>query len=234
MKKIITLIVLCFISSAYSQTSTELISRGLEKARVNDNQGAILDFDAAIKIDSSNGEVYYHRGISKFKLSELDDALSDFTKAISLLPSYSAAYTSRGCIYFVTEKNIEAIADLDKAIELDRENSDAYYYRGYSWFYEGKPEKAYSDFDAAVKLKPTGDNYLAKGIVEESLRKYKESISDLDKALELDSSLVHAYYVRGYSKYNLQMKKEACLDWTVSLILGNKNATALLEKYSNP
>jgi tetratricopeptide (TPR) repeat protein len=59
-------------------------SRGLKRAALGDHQGAIQDYNQAIKINPHNSNAYYNRGNSRLQLGDKPGAIVDFKKAASL------------------------------------------------------------------------------------------------------------------------------------------------------
>jgi tetratricopeptide (TPR) repeat protein len=91
MKKV--LFVLISILSNFvllSQTTDDSLSdkhyniSGVNKQKVKDYRGAILDFNKAIELNPENKEAFFERGMSKSKLKDYRGAILDFNKAIEL------------------------------------------------------------------------------------------------------------------------------------------------------
>ena len=81
MKKIF-LILFIFHTTLYceSQTSWEFILLGSEKDKLNDFQGAILDYNKAIKISPDSSLAYLFRALSKLSMQDNAGAIVDYTK----------------------------------------------------------------------------------------------------------------------------------------------------------
>lgn len=68
-----------------SYIATVYTRRGLSKARLHDDRGAISDFTKAIEIDPSDETAYYNRGITKLEYGRKNDsACMDLSKAAEL------------------------------------------------------------------------------------------------------------------------------------------------------
>ena len=63
-----------------SQTSLEFIIQGMEKGKLNDFQGAILDYNKAIKISPDSCLAYFFRTFSKQSIHDNTGAIVDYTK----------------------------------------------------------------------------------------------------------------------------------------------------------
>jgi tetratricopeptide (TPR) repeat protein len=59
-------------------------NRGNAKAALGDRQGAIADFNQAIRLDPNNAFAYTNRGIAKYELGDNQGAITDYQRAIEL------------------------------------------------------------------------------------------------------------------------------------------------------
>jgi tetratricopeptide (TPR) repeat protein len=121
----------------------------LNKGKYND---AAECFDAAIKLDSSNGNSWYHKGIALGSQAMYEDAIRCFDRAIELIPSYAEAWAARGFVLFMQRKDKrspesfadkllrsfasvqkfgydEILSNIDKSIELKPSLAAAWYLR---------------------------------------------------------------------------------------------------------
>lgn len=99
--------------------------RGTAKQQLSDLRGALLDFDAAIRIKpEENPIVYYDRAVAKFLLKKYKEALPDFDMAIKLkLPAPELAYIGRGKTKIHLGQKESGCLDLSKAGELGCEEA---------------------------------------------------------------------------------------------------------------
>jgi len=64
----------------------EYYDSGVEKADSGDYQGAIKEFDKAIKLNPKLADAYYNRGLAKAYLGDYQGAIEDYSKAIKINP----------------------------------------------------------------------------------------------------------------------------------------------------
>jgi tetratricopeptide (TPR) repeat protein len=83
-------------------------SRGVERRRAKDIDGAIADYDAAIKINAKDQFAFNNRANLWRDKGDLARAIADYSEAIRIDPGYTAAYVNRGLVY-------ESLKDLDRA-----------------------------------------------------------------------------------------------------------------------
>ena len=72
---------------------------GVNKLRRQDYQGAIKDFDRAIRHNRRNAQAYFARGVAYSYLENYQQAISDFDRAIQLNSRFAEAYINRGVAY---------------------------------------------------------------------------------------------------------------------------------------
>ncbi len=173
MKNILTTLAIIFSVAAFGQTSEEYLKSGLEKHKLHDFEGAIKDYNKAIKTDNNNKDAYFNRGTCELALKEHKEALADFTKTIELDPKFVKAYYSRATTYASQEKYVEALPDLDKTIELEQDFPSALTLRGQIRVQSGNKKGGCEDF---AKAKEYGDK---------SADKYIEQFCGTDKSEEI-------------------------------------------------
>ncbi|MEM6754551.1 MAG: trypsin-like peptidase domain-containing protein [Cyanobacteria bacterium P01_C01_bin.38] len=80
---------------AQAPTAENFFLKGVDKAEKKDYQGAINDFNQAIKINPQYAEAYYNRGNARTQLQDYQEAINDFNQAIKINPEYADAYLSK-------------------------------------------------------------------------------------------------------------------------------------------
>jgi tetratricopeptide (TPR) repeat protein len=131
-----------------------LVNRGIEKAKNGDLDGAIADFDRAIKADPQDDAPYYNRAQAKRLKKDTAGAIADYTRAIELGSTNPAAYNNRGNARSENNDRDGAIADYTRAIELKPDYARAYYNRAVVKKDKGDATGAEADFKMAGKLDP--------------------------------------------------------------------------------
>lgn len=98
-----------------------LISRAAAKINMDDNTGAIVDLDAAIKINGKNPVSYCYRGVAKGGNKQYVEALKDLDYSIKMKFDYAAAYVNRAAIKMASKDKRGACKDLERADVLGDE-----------------------------------------------------------------------------------------------------------------
>ena len=98
-------------------------ARAIACMRLNDNDAAIRDIEAAIECDPENARLHYHKGAILFKAEVLDEALKCLTQAIDLSPEYAPAYALRSEVYERLGYKDAAGLDINNAMVLRKEST---------------------------------------------------------------------------------------------------------------
>ncbi|MCG9891774.1 MAG: tetratricopeptide repeat protein [Thermosynechococcaceae cyanobacterium MS004] len=104
-------------------------NRGNTRRALGDKQGAIADYDQAIRLNPKDAEAYNNRGVTRRALGDNQGAIADYEEAIRLAPKDAAAYVNRGNIRSQLEDKQGAIIDLQTAASLYRSQGNESMYR---------------------------------------------------------------------------------------------------------
>jgi len=129
-------------------------ARGNSKYNMGDFNGALSDFNIAIKLKPYFPEAINNRGNIYIKIYKFESAIDDFNKAIEINPQFADAYFNRGIVYAKIGKYDSAFDDFNKAIKLNPQYADAYSNRGIVYALIGKYDRAIDDFNKLIELKP--------------------------------------------------------------------------------
>ena len=133
--------------------------RGFNRIRTGDYDGAISDYNWAIKHDDLNKvSAYCDLGDAYRRKGDFDRALKECNKAIDLMPDFYYPYKVRGCIYCDRNEHKKAIEDFTKAINsladgVEDEAAVVYDLRGRCYRAISQEDCANSDFTKAQELR---------------------------------------------------------------------------------
>jgi serine/threonine protein kinase/Tfp pilus assembly protein PilF len=204
-------------------------SRGILKAnRLNDNRGALNDYNQAIEINPERGYIYGNRGnLKAYKLKDIEGALSDYAKAIEISPQSADIYKARGDLKVEKLNDLTgALDDYNKAIRIDPKIANFYKARG-----DLKVEEfndltgALDDYDKAIEIDPKIANfYKARGDLKvEKLNDLTGALDDYDKAIEIAPPSADTYKARGDVKmYKLNDLSGALSDYSKAIEIDSK------------
>ena len=161
---------------------------------VNGNlDGAISDFNEAIRLNPTDAMAYGLRGKAFSDKGELDKAVTDLTQAIRLNPKGALAHQNRGYISFKKGEWESALRDLDEAIRLDPKLAIAYSNRGSTYSRMGEYFKALRDLNEGIRLAPKDGKaynslaWLLATCPDPSIRNGIKAVEAARRACELDA-----------------------------------------------
>ena len=88
-----------------------LYERGLARIENDENESAVKDFEAAMKIKPEFTECIYQKGIARMRMKNYSGAIREFNDYIKLKPNMAMAYLKRGICYDKTGQNYKACKD---------------------------------------------------------------------------------------------------------------------------
>jgi tetratricopeptide (TPR) repeat protein len=148
----------CLLSStAETEKAVTYFDLGFAKQKKGDLDGAMVDYNQAIRLNPKYPAAYDRLGITKFKKGDLDGAMADYNQALMLKPDFAGPYNNRGVVKSRKGDLDGAIADYSQAIKLDRNYGLAYRNRGEAKRKKGDFDGAIADFNRAVTLGVTTD-----------------------------------------------------------------------------
>ncbi len=117
---------------------------------MDDLDGAIADYDAAIRLVPDLAYAYVNRGNAWMRKEDPARAIADYDRAIRLKPGFAPAYRNRGSARLARREFRRAVADLEHAIRLDARNAGAL--DSLAWILATCPDAALRDGKRAVDL----------------------------------------------------------------------------------
>lgn len=96
------------------------VNRGILKMASHDNDGALSDYNAAIRVLPDLGDAYVNRGLYYMYVGHQDElAIDEINKGLALGTSdESTAYYGRALAYEALDRITEAYYDFKRALEL--------------------------------------------------------------------------------------------------------------------
>ncbi|MCQ2344000.1 MAG: tetratricopeptide repeat protein [Paludibacteraceae bacterium] len=153
---------------------------------LEEEDSALIDCDKAVKLGTSNPNVYINRGIINYKRNKFREAMADYGKAIELDGSNVNALFNRALLRCELGDHNNALSDLDKLITIEPDLDEAIYQRGVVNAFLGNTKEAITDFSTIIERHPTFvPAYYARAEQYEKQRKPKEAYLDKEAAYRL-------------------------------------------------
>jgi TonB family protein len=168
------------ISPGTIEAAAALSFRGRAKQLQGNNNDAIDDFNASLKINSNAPNPYGFKAYSELKLNQIDQAKIDLDKAIELNPKFAQAYLDRCYIRILAKEYKAALEDANAAIRSRPKLPLAYACRGKIKASLGDNDGALIDINKAIEL----------GGGSEELTSVKNAIADAIKTDEAENKSV--------------------------------------------
>jgi tetratricopeptide (TPR) repeat protein len=175
------------VKYANNLTAWAFNRRGQLKAEAGHEKDAILDFDDAIRIDSTCWRAIHNRGVLLAQAGQFEKAFDDFSRTVQLNPQFAKAYSNRAALFMVANNLNAAQNDYKRAIDLDPNLAVAHRGCGRVCQLLGRLDDAVLHYDAAVQLAPN-DAYAAacRADLLTDVGRYSDALAEYNRALELD------------------------------------------------
>ena len=200
--------------NAHPADARYLVLRGDAKDDTGVHIAALVDYDAAIRINPNYAYAYATRAGTEMELGRYDAASTDATKALALDPNQDMALRVRAISNIDLGKDSDsALADAKKAVSID--NSNPYNYNALC-----RAEYTLKMYPAALKdcntgtaLDPQNDSILfTRGLIYFRTSAWQSSIADFRRTLQIDNTNTNAYYWIAQSEYQLAQYAAALQD----------------------
>jgi serine/threonine protein kinase len=205
------------------EEANKYYNRALEKHNIGDYQGALRDYNEAIRCNPDNAYAYINRGLVKRELGDNQGALIDYNEAIRINPDDANDYYGRGYIKSNLGDKQGAIADYTEAIRINPDFVQAYIGRGILKVALGYTKRPIADYTRVIRINPDhADAYFLRGLAKDGLK----AIADYNEAIRINPDHADAYYCRGLAKDGLKDKEGAIADYTEAIRINPDHADA--------
>ena len=198
-------------------------------------QGALLDFNKALKLSNSDTNLLLDRAKLKLKLKDIVGAINDINKSIEINDLNINSYLLRAAINADNGKEEEAYDDIEKIIKLSNDQigydfttSDINYQLGQIFEDLKDYEAAEKEYSKVIKIRKASllDN------TPVNLDKNKRTDYQLkEKGEVINNELLNkkklAYWGRAIARRKLNKLSDAILDYKKVLEIDPKNISAL-------
>ncbi|HVZ02819.1 MAG TPA: tetratricopeptide repeat protein [Dongiaceae bacterium] len=190
-----------------------------------DYDGALADYDQAVKAHPADAELLLRRGLWQAADNKADAAIDDYTAALKIEPGYPAALLSRSQSFSDRDDHAKhdldnAIADLTTLIGRFSDSAELRLNRAYFYSRDHQMDAAIGDFTAFLKMRPKSSSaFRARASAYAELHRFDLATHDYDRAVDIDPDQPASYIARGNFRSQIGQESEALADFDKALQL---------------
>ncbi|HSZ24169.1 MAG TPA: tetratricopeptide repeat protein [Cytophagaceae bacterium] len=182
---------------------TILINRASAKHQRRDFEGAILDCEEAIKIDSLSVQAINNLAMALEEVGRDNETLFYLKKVIRIDSTLAYPYMNIGFWLSRHKEYKESIKYFDKSLQIDSHQAYTYNNRGYSKLMLQDYTGALDDINKSLKLDPTNSYaYRNKGLLYLELGKKNKACEEWNMAIRHDFTKIYGNEVEEFLKKN--------------------------------
>lgn len=186
-----------------------------EKYKAGLYKEAIKEYDAAIKKNKTNSDLYLGRGKCYEKTNDFSRALKDYSQSYEIDRSNLEAIQKRAALYKKTNEYFKSLTDYKTYLTINKENTDIYAEMAdLRMLINKNTDDAIKDLNDGLAVDPRASNlYLKKGLLLMEKNDYRTADNNFSSTIKLDSNNALAYYNRGKSQLLLNNPLTAGVDF---------------------
>jgi tetratricopeptide (TPR) repeat protein len=189
--------------TAHPNASDPYWRRGILEAAQKNYGGAMLDYQHAIKLDSTKALYFYSLADLDFTIGHTRDAKDVFEHCIKLDPKNTDAILRLAELYFLVKKYPDAMKYVSEAIKVNQYIAKEYFLKGMIYLETHDTVKAVSSMQTAVEQNTKYyEAYIQLGLIFS--RKHSPlAIDYFNDAINLQPRSLEPYYDEGMHYQNM-------------------------------
>lgn len=176
------------------------------EAYLDDNAGAVRDYDVAVSLAPRNALYIYRRAVSEGEIGNSGAALRDDNQAIRLDSKLADAYFNRAEIYYNRDQYSLSLADNMVALRLESNWWPGYLNRAEDYLMLSMWQQAIADYTVYIRHAvrfACACAYIERGNAYEELAEYQKAFSDYQQAFAIGPVCCLDYAHYGEAAYYL-------------------------------
>ncbi|WP_419868064.1 tetratricopeptide repeat protein [Chryseobacterium sp. CT-SW4] len=202
---------------------------GTSQRRLGKTSLAFKSYESALKSNPLSAPVYANLASLHSQRGSKEKALDYINKGLQIDAENADMYLTRSRIYDDMGKKDLAAQDLNHILSFDPENLYARTGLANLKKNNGDLEGALKDYNQLLSEKPESLLYTGRADVYLKMKKSKEALADVNKAISIDPKFAQSYVTKSLILFDAAKDKEACSNLDKAVGLGYEKA--LLAKY---
>jgi tetratricopeptide (TPR) repeat protein len=195
-----------------------VISELDEKYKAGLYKEALKEYDAAIKKNKTNPDLYLGRGKCYEKTNDVSRALKDYTQSYELDRNNLEAIEKRAALYKRNKDYFKSLTDYKTYITISRENTTIYEeMASLRMLINNNTEEAIRDINDGLAVDPKATSlYLNKGLLLLQKNDLRAADNNFSSVIKLDSNNALGYYLRGKCQVLMNHAAAAGTDFSMA------------------
>ncbi|REC44668.1 tetratricopeptide repeat protein [Chryseobacterium pennipullorum] len=204
---------------------------GMAQRRLGKTALAFKSYESALKANPMSVSVYANIASLHSQKGNKVKALEYIQKGLQVDDKNADLYLTRSKIYDGQGKKDFAIKDLNQILTFAPDNIYAKTGLANLKKNNGDLDGALKDYNQLIAEKPESLLYNGRADVYFKMKKYKESLADINKAVSIDPKFAQSYITKAFVLFDTAKPKEACENLDKAVALGYEKAV-LAEYYT--
>ena len=201
-----------------------IFERGAVKWARHDLLGSLQDMNKCLLLESKHTQAIYYKALIFEQMTIIDSSNVLFSKLLTLKPD-SALYLMERAKYYERQNRLDlSMLDWNSLLKKYPNTPEYLNQRGMRFLTMKNYSAALKDFNQSISINPVEYNLRNRSQTYYFLGEYKESLSDIEKAIELNPNNPENFTLRGAIKYHLKDEVGACEDFAKAAQMGNEES----------
>ncbi|MBB4805213.1 tetratricopeptide (TPR) repeat protein [Chryseobacterium defluvii] len=204
---------------------------GTAQRRLGKTALAFKSYESALRANPMSAPVYANLASLHSQRGSKAKALEYIDKGLQIEPENVDMYLTRSKIYDSQGKKDLAVKELNQILSFASDNLFARTGLANLKKNNGDLDGALKDYNQLISEKPESLLYNGRGDLYLKMKKTKEALADVNKAISIDPKFAHSYVTKALILFETQKPKEACANLDKAVSLGYEKPL-LLEYYT--
>jgi tetratricopeptide (TPR) repeat protein len=207
------------------------LQKGFTLSKLGKYDEAIISYDHALKINSSQDLAWFNRGNNLALLGKYEQAVASYNRVLEINPNDYIAWLRRGNVLHKLEKYEEAIFGYDLAIEINPDDDSIWFWRGYALSKLERYEEAIFCYKHALEINPNDCVvWVFCGNTLFMVQRYEEAVTCYDRALQTNFEDYSIWLFYSWALIRLKRYSEALESCNRSIQLNPNNPSSLFNR----